>query len=229
LSGKLYFPYIGSPTNPVATNPQGLENLIDGMTEFFKLRWMLMRYRDYTMTKNSKMDVPSSIMNSSPEITALYKKVAGLVKNKVGALYDEIQLIVHDYDMDDHYYCRIDTFSASQNDSEYLAVEYNISCECYERDNRQSAQTVEIKQTLNASTDVANSQLQNTNFISDFSNIQVQISYNTDFYTFTLSIQALLSQIDAENTSIQSGITTPMDNIPQLIKDLLSDIDMVQK
>ena len=229
LSGELFFPYVGSPDNPVAKDSSVLENQIDGMTEFFKLQWMLMRYRDYTMTKNSKMTVPSTVMNSSPEITTLYKKVSKLVKNKVGALYDEVQLIFHDYDMDDHFYCRVDTFSSSQNDSRYIAVEYNISLELYERDNMQSAQTVEIKRSLNESVDVINTQLQNTNFALNFADIQVQISYNTSFYNFTINIQDLLEQIDAENISIQSGLTTPMDNLPSLLTDLVSNIDMAQK
>ena len=229
LSGELFFPYVGSPDNPVAKDSSVLENQIDGMTEFFKLQWMLMRYRDYTMTKNSKMTVPSTVMNSSPEITTLYKKVSKLVKNKVGALYDEVQLIFHDYDMDDHFYCRVDTFSSSQNDSRYIAVEYNISLELYERDNMQSAQTVEIKRSLNESVDVINTQLQNTNFALNFADIQVQISYNTSFYNFTINIQDLLEQIDTENISIQSGLTTPMDNLPSLLTDLLSNIDMAQK
>jgi len=229
LSGELFFPYVGSPDNPVASDSSVLENQIDGMTEFFKLQWMLMRYRDYTMTKGSKMTIPSTVMNASPEITALYKKVSKLVKNKVGALYDEVQLIVHDYDMDDHFYCRVDTFSSSQTSDRYIAVEYNISLELYERDNMQSAQIVEIKRSLNESVDVSNTQMQNTNFELNFANIQVQISYNSDFYNFTLNVQTLLEQIDAENISIQSGITTPMDNLPKLLTDLLSNIDMVKK
>jgi len=229
LQGELYFPYVGDPKNPVARDSSQAENPIDGMTEFFKLRWMLIRYRDYTMTKNGKVDIPVSILNSSPEITALYKKVSKLVKNKMGALYDEIQLIFHDYDMDDHYYCRVDTFTSSQSDSKYIAVEYTINLECYEKDNRQTAQTVEIKKSLNESVDVGNTQLQGTNFASDFSTIQVQISYNTDFYRYTLEVQTLLDEINTENTNIQSGVSTPQDNLPRLLTTLINAIDMVKK
>lgn len=229
LSGELFFPYVGSADNPVARDSSQLENQIDGMTEFFKLQWMLIRYRDYTMTKNGKMVIPSTVMNSSPEITALYKKVSQLVKNKIGALYDEIQLIVHDYDMDDHYYCRVISFSGSQSDTKYIAVEYNISLELHERDNMQTAKTVEIKRSLNESVDVANTQMQNTNFSITFEDIQSQISYNADFYTFTLDIDTLLTSINEENTNIQSGISTPMDLLPSLLTSLLSTIDMVKR
>jgi hypothetical protein len=38
LSGDLYFPYVGSPDNPVAKDNTGLANTIDGLNEFFKLR-----------------------------------------------------------------------------------------------------------------------------------------------------------------------------------------------
>lgn len=229
LQGKLYFPYVGDPKNPVASDPSQAENPIDGLTEFFKLRWMLMRYRDYTLTKNSRVDIPISILSSSPEIATLYKKISKLVRNKIGALYDEVQLIFHDYDMDDHYFCRVDTFSSSQSDTSYISVEYTINLELYERDNRQTAQTVEIKKSLNESVDVANTMMQNTNFSTSFSDIQVQISYNTDFYRYTLEIQTLLEAIDEENTNIQSGVSTPTDYLPELLTNLITAIVMVEK
>lgn len=229
LQGELFFPYVGDPANPVARDSSQAINPIDGLTEFFKLRWMLMRYRSYTMTKNAKMDVPSSVMNSSPEITALYKRVSRLVRNKQGALYDEVRVIFHDYDMDDHWYCRVDTFSSSQSDARHITVEYNISLDCYERDNLQTAKAVEIKRSTNESVDITNNQLQAVDFNTSFENIQVQISYNTDFYGFSLNIQDLLAQIQTENENIQAGVSTIFDEMPSLVNDLLHNIDMVKK
>jgi hypothetical protein len=104
LSGKLWFPHVGSPDNPLAITAAGLNKQIDGLTEFFKLQFMLIRYRDYTMEKNAAVTIPIAAMAKSSEIVALYKKVESLVNNKIGALYDQLRVIFHDYDMNDHYF-----------------------------------------------------------------------------------------------------------------------------
>ena len=160
IKGELWFPSVGSPLNPVSRNPETLDHLIDGMTEFISMRWYLIRYRDYTMSRKNRMDIPVVPMNASPEVEALYRKAAKLVKNQVGALYDNIQLIVHDYDMDDHFYCRVSKFSSTQTDSKYIAIEYDISLDCYQRYSQQSGISVEIKKSPQEQCDISNSKLQ---------------------------------------------------------------------
>jgi hypothetical protein len=221
LSGELFFPYVGSTENPVASDSSGLDNLIDGMTEFKKLQWMLIRYRDYTMTKNAAIDIPVAITSASPEINALYQKVSQLVRDKNGALYDEIRLIYHDYDMDDHYYCRVDSFSHSQSDQRHLSVEYNITLELYEKDNKQSFQKVEVKKTLNEEVDIANALLQSTTFTETSSEILKQISYNANFYKTLLKISNALTDIDTSNSNIQAGTETPFQNVPTTLEELI--------
>lgn len=170
IKGELWFPTVGSPRNPVARDASDLDGLIDGLTEFFAMRWYLIRYRDYTMTKNSRMDIPVIPMNASPEVTALYKSVSKLVKNRSGALYDEIQLIVHDYDMDDHFYCRVSNFSSSQTDSKYLMIEYNIELECYQKYSVQTAKSPVIKKSLNEQVDLSNALLQSSSLSAQIAN-----------------------------------------------------------
>ena len=160
LKGELWFPHIGSPDNPLAPNGAGLPNQTDALTEFFTLRWMLIRYRDYCRTKNSKVDIPVASMQQRPEIGKLYAKVEDLVSSKVGAMYDQVQLIFHDYDMDDHYYARVDSFSSNQNDAKYVVMDYTISLECYERDDRQHPQTLQVMKSIESEIDTANYMLQ---------------------------------------------------------------------
>lgn len=215
LTGDLYFPYIGSPYNPVAPNNVGLEGTIDGMTEFFKLRWMLIRYRDYTMSRNSKMNIPIIPMSESPEIIVLYRKIARNMVRKLGGLYDEIKLIFHDYDMDDHFFCKISNFSGNQTDSKYIAVEYSIELECYEPDTMQKIiPVIQIKQSSNDSVNTINSQIQNLNFNDKFAAIQIAISYNTDFVSATVDIQNTINNINTENEKIQAGQSTVLTEIP---------------
>lgn len=233
LNGKLYFPMVGSPINPIAVDSSNLPNQIDGLTEFFKLKWMLISYRDYTMTKNGKIDIPTVPMQSSPELVTLYKKVSKLVKNKSGALYDQIQLIFHDYDMDDHYFCRIANFSSKQNDSNYIAVEYNISMDCYKKYQSNTQKSITIKKTVAEELNISNTQLQNVNISSVVSKMNASGSssglvFNNDtFYSLILNIETSISNIDTENTNIQAGSSTPYDNMLLYVTNLLANMSTV--
>ncbi len=173
LRGDIHFPLVGSPQNPLAASAAGLSGQIDGLSEFFKLRWMLIRYRDYTMTKNGKLEVPTIAMTSSPEIVALYKKVSRLLSSKVGALMDEVELVFHDYDMDDHFYVRVVNFSSSQTDTKYLASQYTIQLEAYRKYNAQTAVQPKVKRTINEEIDLSNNQIQTTKFPGLYASIQL--------------------------------------------------------
>lgn len=180
IKGELWFPSVGSPKKPLATGFDSNDTkLIDGLTEFMSMRWYLMRYRDYTLTKNSKMDIPLIPMNASQEVVALYRKASKLVKNKSGALYDNIQLIFHDYDMDDHGYCRVARFNSSQSDSKYIAIEYDIELEIYQKYIAQTGMKVEVKRTRQEQVDINNALLQGTE-------LSTQLASSTLFLTGAL-------------------------------------------
>jgi hypothetical protein len=225
LTGKLYFNNLGSPSNPLAKDITGLDDVIDGMNEFLKIRWMTIRYRDYCMTKKAKMTVPTTVMNYSPEITALYKKVAKNVKNKVGALYDEIRLIFHDYDTDDHYFAKVDTFSSNQVANEYNAIEYTIALEGYELDNIQKKYTDKVKTPTNELINNIDGLITKANYEENFDNVQDEISYNSDFLSTTTAIGDNIESIHTENESIQSGKTTALTSLPYTTSTLLTNVD----
>jgi len=226
ISGELFFPYVGSPDNPVARDSSGLSNTIDGLNEFFKLRWMLIRYRDYTMTKNARMTVPTSVMGLSPGINALYRKISKNLKNKVGALYDEVKVVVHDYDMDDHWYCRVESFSSSMDSAKHIATEYIINLECYSPDTRRSSVKVtQTKKPTNEQIDITNSALQQLNFTESFSNIQAEIGYNANFVSASVDIDDIIADIATENESIQAGQSTALYLLPTLISKLLKTLE----
>ena len=58
LSGELFMPYRGSSENPIATWSDTLPNTSSGLEEFLALRWYIIRYRDYTMTRSGKRTDP---------------------------------------------------------------------------------------------------------------------------------------------------------------------------
>jgi len=164
LSGECVFPMAGSVENPLASLTSGEElkgfNISLGLTEFFKLRFLLVRYRDYTMTRNAQVSVPDSAASNVPGMPALIRKVESLVNKKVGALYDQLKLIFHDYDMDDHFYCRVSNFTSKQSDSKYIVMDYDIELECYEVDNRQTHHFQPLKASLEGELDMTNLFLQ---------------------------------------------------------------------
>lgn len=221
ISGELFFPYVGSPDNPIAKVNDGLENQIDGLNEFFKLRWMLVSYRDYTLTSNAKLKSPTTLMNLSSEIASLYTAVSDRLSKKVGALYDEIQLIFHDYDMDDHYYCRVDTFSSNQDASKHIAINYTINIECYEP-NSKKVVTPQVKKSTNESINVVSNQIDDLDFDDKLTEIQDDIGYNVDFLTTSLNIGTILDAIQTENEFIQAGTTTALTLLPDLTSSLLT-------
>jgi len=179
------------------------------------------------MTKNAKMDVPTTVMGLSPQINALYRKISKKVRDKTGALYDEVKLIVHDYDMDDHWYCKVSNFSSSQSDQKYLAVSYTIELECYEPDDVQKKiKVTQVKKTTNESIDIINSSLQQLDFETAFSDIQAEIGYNSNFVSAAVDIDNIIASIGEENEYIQAGQSTALTNLPTLVSDLLSTLDL---
>ena len=146
ISGDLYFPYVGSPDNPVARNNVDLNNQISGYEEFLKLRWMLIRYRDYTLHKNAKIEIPTSLLGIK-EISKLYKNISRKINNKVGALYDQVRVIFHDYDMDDHFFVRVINFTGSQSSDKYIVGNYTITLDAYQVDKGQSTALPVTKKT----------------------------------------------------------------------------------
>lgn len=220
LTGKLYFPYIGSPDNPVARDNTGLDNTLNGLEEFFKLQWMLMRYRDYTMTKNGTINIPTTLLSISSEINSLYKKISNKIKKGFGALYDEIRIVFHDYDMDDHYFCRVDNFSSQQSDSEFIAIEYNITLELYEFDTRKSKNDTQVKQSNNEAVDVATKSINRIGFSDSVDTVQDDLGSNTALISAVVSIEDQIDSINTENDEIQAGRSTPLEVLPSASSDL---------
>ena len=225
LTGDLYFPYVGSPDNPVAPDNSNLTNTIDGLNEFFKLRWMLIRYRDYTMTKKAKITVPTSLLALSPQIAALYKAVSKRMSKKVGALYDQIQIIFHDYDMNDHFFCRVASFASNQSDTKHLAASYTIQIECTEPDTgRKGMEVKTAKKETNESINAITQYLIDIDFLTVVANIQNELGNNSDLISPITSINSSIINISSENDSIQAGKTTATTSIPIYISNIITQV-----
>lgn len=154
IQGSLHYYYVGTRSNPLAMRAEANDNMaIDGYTEFQKLRYMIIRYRDYTMTPKGKMTDYTFNGQALADINALAKKD----KDK---LYNNIELVFHDYDNDNHYYCKVDNFSAVQDKSDVFSIRYDISLQAYEVYKLNNKKNVETKlaatQQLVQSLDVIN-------------------------------------------------------------------------
>jgi hypothetical protein len=173
----------------------------------------------------ARVDTPTDLMQI-PEIAQLYKKVASKIKNKTGALMDEIRLIFHDYDMNDHFFSRIASFTSNQSDTKHLAIDYTIEIECYEPDTIQRNSELKVKPSVNESLDRTNTQIQQIPFETVFNDIQGEIGYNYSFLNTIVNITDLLTKISAENENIQAGKSTLSVNMPIYVNDLLTSLDL---
>lgn len=142
IQGSSHFFYLGSPSNKGESFTQN-DDYINGFEEFMKLRFMISRYRDYTMTPGSglgKLVVPT-VFGSNPSlypVLALANKVrTNLAQNK-NATYDEIQLFWHSYDDDDHFKVRVSSFESERSKSDPFTVNFSIGLEAFEVDGNRS-------------------------------------------------------------------------------------------
>ncbi len=232
LSGDLFFPYIGSPDNPVAINNEGLENTIDGLNEFFKIRWMLIRYKDYTLSRNSNLSNPIQEISFSPQLRKLYDAVSKRMSDKVGALYDEIHLIFHDYDMDDHYFCRVNNFSSNQSDANHLAINYTINIECHEPDIGRSLFSVkQIKSSPQQTVNELVTQLNSLGFSTIFEEIEGEVVFtpstsDDSIGSIAINIESTIESISTENDNILAAKSTVLTKLPTDIELLIGYADI---
>ena len=148
VSGSLWFHALMSESNPLSLSPD--ETFHDGLSEFFKLRFMVMRYRSYTMTKNSNLVTPSFSRRGLESALALKSAVNSRLDSSLGALSDQIKVVWHSYDYDDHYLARVDSFGYDIDaNKDVFTVNYKIDFEAYSVDtlNSGNVQTGIIRNT----------------------------------------------------------------------------------
>lgn len=147
VQGSSHFYYAGTARNPAAQygaqNGAAPSDYIDGFTEFIKLRFMLMRYRDYVMTPNSKLIAPN--FGSAPDlagVNGLKAWVNNQLDDGAGALADDVECVWHDYDYDDHFKVKVDSYEAARSKDDPWTVSYDIQMTGYEVDDRASSAVV---------------------------------------------------------------------------------------
>jgi len=113
LTGSLYSYYVGNIFNseniPVNTG-------ISGLDEFFKLRYIVSRFRDPNGTDNH-----SELKSVFPEINAL---MALIGSSK--ATYENIGIVYHDYDDNNHYEVIFTNFTMSRSKADPWTINYTI-------------------------------------------------------------------------------------------------------
>lgn len=145
VSGSSYIYYGGSTNNPAkeygSTEYIGVPGYLDGYTEFVKLRFALARYRDYTMTKDGKLYTPAFDMQALSSVKALQRWVSDRAKSGSGALADKVVMIWHDYDYDDHFLVRVDSYTATRSKDDPWTIKYDISMQAYQIDTKVQQRT----------------------------------------------------------------------------------------
>lgn len=108
----------GSFSNQVGLDIPGLE-IISGLDEFFKLRYILSRFRDTKPKENLTSD--QAIVKKFPDIGPILTKVKEGKK-----LFTDIAIIYHDYDDNNHYEVVFNDFSMSRSAKDPFTIMYSI-------------------------------------------------------------------------------------------------------
>lgn len=141
MSGSLHFYTIMSPSLPIAASGDLARNptdTIDGLTEFYKLRYLISRYRDYSMTAGGKLQAPVFAGPALAAANAVARFVATSIEDGKGVLANRVQLIWHAYDTDDHYAVKFNGFTASQSSRDVNSIRYSATMEAYQVDKNKS-------------------------------------------------------------------------------------------
>lgn len=149
VGGSSHFYYAGSTKNPAKEYGSsfniGVPGFIDGYTEFIKLRFMISRYRDYTLTPDAKLIAPPFGTQELARVNNLKSFVKRAIDNGEGALADNMEVIWHDYDYDDHFKVRVSRLVITRDKADPWTIRYDIAMQGYEVDTRKAGK-IKLKQ-----------------------------------------------------------------------------------
>ena len=135
VSGQCHFYYSGTLGG---IRPPGRQsdrnNFVTGYDEFIKLRFLLSRYRDYTLTERGKLQAPFFFNPELLPVEAFKIEVQKRIGQKQGALADQISMVWHDYDYDDHWYCKVDSLGMERTGKDNGTVLWNLELIGYRPD-----------------------------------------------------------------------------------------------
>jgi hypothetical protein len=142
VKGSSHF-YFAASARTGNTYQGNYSDAINGFEEFIKLRFLVSRYRDYTLSKGSKLGrftFPVALAQNASLASsmALVTKVRTYIGQRVGALTDQIEMYWHNYDDDDHFKVKIDSWETSRSKSDPFTVNWNISMRAMEIDTKRT-------------------------------------------------------------------------------------------
>lgn len=104
----------------VGLNIPGLSNM-SGLEEFFRLRYVVSRFRDEYIDPNTKKAYGYVLGKKYADLQELEK----LAKKRT-RFYDTVIVVYHDYDDDNHYEVIFDNFQMSRSKSDPFTINYTI-------------------------------------------------------------------------------------------------------
>lgn len=99
----------------------------NGFNEFLKLRFMVSRYRDYTMTDDYRLIAENFGSEGNYDTDAL----KSWVEEHRHAIAEDIDVVFHDYDYGEHYYVKVDRLRIDRDKSDPFTVRYDIALKAY--------------------------------------------------------------------------------------------------
>jgi hypothetical protein len=132
VEGQFHFYYAGSLGGQTElSRPVGGEaDLLDGYSEFRRIRYVSLRYRDHTLNPRGR-NALEPLFGSPALAPAL--AFQGLVNRSLasgdGALYDKIALVWHDHDKDSHFVVRVERFRSRESSADPFTAFYTLVME----------------------------------------------------------------------------------------------------
>ena len=213
LSGSLYSYYFGNvPSSIGEISPIG----ISGLDEFFKLRYITSRFRDPNSQLNN-----SNLLSVFPEIDVLMSVV-----NNIKPTYDNIGIVYHDYDDNNHYEVIFTDSTWTRSKSDPYTINYSLELKTVgEYTNLYSlgVSLVRKKETLMGILTSTRDDINDT--INDINSI-------TTFPSQTQNdIKQLLNIANTAYNNIQNFLSGQIDDSTKLIssaQDLLNQLSSTQ-
>jgi len=139
FNSNVWFYYAGIPASggEIPNGWAGRGNTVGevtGQAEFLKLRYLLVRFRDYIrLSSGNFLETQPFTSEGYPEVDLFRIEIEKLIGQGKSVLSDNVKVIFHAYDYGDHFYVKLDDFAYSLSESDPHTVSIQVSMLAYKK------------------------------------------------------------------------------------------------
>lgn len=216
--------FANSGANAVGLDIPGL-GIISGLDEFFKLRYVISRFRDNREADAINRAADLQILKKFPELGSLVSQA-----NSGRKLFTDIAVIYHDYDDNNHYEVIFESFNMSRDSRDPFTINYKIGLTGVREFNNQFSGIGEAKRREDP--------------FAVLSSLGTKLSEMQDIFSATVNLPAtVLNEITKAvnligetvdliidiGSEFASDVTSQTDKLTKSAKDLKISIESLQR